>query len=221
MAGYRGDMAQCADRSDEDLNFYPTPPWAARACAEKILQLDPGARTCWEPACGEGHMLHGLADYFDQVAGSDIHPYGAGAVFDFLAEPPPPGFNARWDWVCTNPPFKDAEGFVKAGLARAKRGVALLLRLQFICGQERHNLLFGSHPVTVIAPFAERVPMRKGYWDPKGSTATDYCLFIWQKMVPPGPRIEPIPPGQRARLTRDSDIVRFGRMGVDPDEVAA
>jgi hypothetical protein len=220
MTAYRGDQAQRAAADEEELDFYPTPPWAARACAEKILQLDPAARTCWEPACGEGHMLHGLQDYFDLVAGSDIHPYGAGAVFDFLGDPPHAFAKARWDWICTNPPFKDAEAFLRAAMPRARRGVALLLRLQFICGQERHNLLFGKDPVTVIAPFAERVPMRKGYWDPKGSTATDYCLFIWQKMVPPGPRIEPIPPGQRARLSRDSDVARFGPMGVDVEAAA-
>lgn len=165
-------------------------------------------------------MLHGLADYFDTVAGSDIHPYGGHAVFDFLAPAPEPFASARWDWIVTNPPFKDAAGFLRVALPRARSGVALLLRLQFICGQERHDLLFGKDPVTVIAPFAERVPMRKGYWDPKGSTATDYCLFIWQKMVPPGPRIEPIPPGQRARLSRDSDVARFGSMGVDVEAAA-
>ena len=47
------------------LDFFPTPPWAARAGGELIQRLDPGAWNCWEPACGQGHMAHGLLDYFE------------------------------------------------------------------------------------------------------------------------------------------------------------
>ena len=108
------------------LDYFPTPPWAARAGAELVQRLDPLAKTVWEPACGEGHMAGPLAEYFSVFA-SDIHPHGFGLVEDFLQ----PSLERRaWsaDWVITNPPFKDLSGFVSRGLEVARSGVAMLLR---------------------------------------------------------------------------------------------
>lgn len=81
------------------LEYFPTPPWAARAGAELIARLDPhpgwgGASGlprpaflkagagwwCWEPACGEGHMAAGLAEGFAAVNATDIRDYTADAA---------------------------------------------------------------------------------------------------------------------------------------------
>jgi hypothetical protein len=206
-------MNQRAPTDPDTLDYFPTPPWAARAGGALIKRLDPAATTCWEPACGGGHMVHGLADYFDTVWGSDIHAYGHGAVWDFLAGPHPAAAGS-WDWIASNPPFKDGEAFVRMALPQARHGVAMLLRLNFLEGQTRYRLLYGDNPVTVVAPFAERVPMVKGRWDPAASTATAYAWFIWIKGVPPGPRLEPIAPGAKAKFSRDSDL-RFAQADGD------
>ena len=68
------------------LDYFPTPPWAARAGAELVQRLDPLAKTVWEPACGEGHMAGPLAEYFS-VCASDIHPHGFGLVEETLGFP--------------------------------------------------------------------------------------------------------------------------------------
>jgi hypothetical protein len=213
-AGFTSVMAQRLQTRAEDLDFFPTPPWAARAGGELISRLDPGGPwTCWEPACGEGHMMHGLKDYFGQVAGSDIHPYGAGAVFDFIGDAPINGDlpGGRWDWIVTNPPFRDGEAFVRAALPRARRGVAMLLRLVFLEGGGRWPLFYGDTPLAVCAPFAERVPMVKGRYDPSASSATAYAWFIWRKgRASMPPELMGIAPGAKARLTRPSDQ-RFAR----------
>jgi hypothetical protein len=60
-------MSSRVATAPDELDYFPTPPWAARAGAELIKRLDPAARSCWEPACGQGHMAHGLADYFAEV----------------------------------------------------------------------------------------------------------------------------------------------------------
>lgn len=202
------------------LNYFPTPPWAARAGGEVIRRLDPEARTAWEPACGEGHMAHGLADHFEHVWCSDIHDHGsslqAGRVVDFLT------VSGSWapdvDWIVTNPPFAQAEAFVRLGLTRARRGVAVLCRMSWMEGAERFPLLFGETPVTVVAPFSERVAMTLGRWDPKASTATGYAWFIWVKGEALGrhPLILPIGPGTKARLTRPDDARRFGAKAAAP-----
>jgi hypothetical protein len=208
------------------LEFFPTPPWAARAGAELILKLDPGDWICWEPACGKGHMVHGLADYFRLVGCSDVHPYGYGAQFDFLGEASDawPSHDGRWDWIVTNPPFGVAAEFVRLGLQRARRGVAILARAAFFESAGRYELFHGDAPLTVFAPFFERVPMALGKWDPKGSTATAYAWFVWRKpelsaggaTVCMSPRAIGIPPGTRARLTRPIDAQLFGSAGAAP-----
>ena len=201
-------MQQRGTSTTGTLDYFPTPPWAARAGGELIVRVDPGARTAWEPACGGGHMAHGLADYFPGgVYSSDIHDYGAGDVVDFLA----PGLaDPGVDWIVTNPPFVAAEDFVRAAWPIARRGVAMLCRLAFLEGAGRFKLLYRDAPLTYCAPFAERVPMVKGRWDPAASTATAYAWFLWLKGWEGGPLLKPIAPGAKARLTRASDLARFG-----------
>jgi hypothetical protein len=192
------------------LDYFPTPPWAARAGAELIRHLDPVTETLWEPACGEGHMAAPLGEYFNVFA-SDIHPFGYGQAIDFLTcddigDPRDPDT----DWIVTNPPFRTASDFLRLGLQRARRGVALLLRLQFLEGGARHRLLHGAEPLTACAVFAERVPMTLGRWNPEAASATAYAWFLWRKGAAGHPRLMGIPPGTRARLTRVGDAARFG-----------
>jgi len=217
----KGHTAVMAGRAPDDragLDYFPTPPWAARAGGELIKRFDPAARSCWEPACGGGHMAHGLADYFEQVALSDVHDYGVPPdgqgfpfVWDFLSTKPLPLTGV--DWIVTNPPFNLAQEFVERGLQIAGRGVAMLVRLAFLEGQKRHGLLHGERPVSVVAPFSERVPMVKGRWDPDASSATAYAWFLWLTPAAgadlPYPMLASIPPGTKARLSRPSDRERF------------
>jgi hypothetical protein len=236
----KGDDAQAA--LWRRLDFFPTPPWAARAGGELIARLDPEARTAWEPACGAGHMAFGLKPYFEWVCASDIHWHGyqsAQGEADFL-DPAlekhqvrdlmeaASGEACEPDWIITNPPFASAAEFVRLGLQRARRGVAMLCRLSWIESAGRYPLFFGETPLTVFAPFAERVPMTLGRWDPKASTATGYAWFLWmhppalvaaaqacRAISPTTPVILPIPPGTKARLTRATDARLFGAVAAD------
>lgn len=198
------------------LDYYPTPPWAARACCEIILRVDSGARSMWEPACGQGHLAHGAADYFDRVVLSDIHAHGAGAVIDFLSpDAEPPG--GPVDWIFTNPPFVHAEAFVRTALTRARRGVAMLVRLGFLESIGRYALFSGPDRPALICPFAERVPMHLGRYKPKGGAAAQYCLFIWVKPPltddwPDGSILRPVEPGRKVALSRTSDMAFAGAL---------
>lgn len=207
------------------LDFFPTPPWAARAGAELIGELENrrgmsiGTMTAWEPACGEGHISQPIAEYFASVFASDIHAYGYpdAARFDFLtvADYPPENCLAA-EWIITNPPFLKAAEFVERGLRVAKRGVAVLCRQAFLESERRFKLIFGG-PLTVFAPFIERVPMQLGSWDPAASTATAYAWFVFHKAATQiAPIVIPIPPGTKARLTKPDDVARFARRAPAP-----
>lgn len=169
-------MAQRAEPPDS-LDFFPTPPWATRALCVSLTDsgYDLSRRRAWEPACGQGHMLRPLAEYFDRVYGSDAFDYGAGAVRDFLF----PGDEPPFDWIITNPPFRLAERFAHTAIDRAVEGVALLVRTAFLESVGRYGDLFSRRKPHAILQFSERVPMHKGRLDPEGSTATAYCWIIW------------------------------------------
>ena len=209
------------------LDYFPTPPWATRALCEHVLPVawpwgGVFAGGCLDPACGEGHMAVALGEYFERVEASDVFPYGFGAVRDFLApdtldlQRAPPA--ERIGWVVTNPPFNKAEAFIARALAIATRGVAMLLRVQFLEAEGRWKRLFSVRPPQVVAQFVERVPMHRGRWDPSGSTATAYCWLVWLT-GPLAPRLGTqliwIPPS-RAALTRRDDALRFNAAAAVP-----
>ena len=198
-------MSQRVEAHDS-LDHFPTPCWATRALCEFLLSFgEPiGASLAWEPACAEGHMARPLGEYFAEVSASDVHDYGYGAVVDFLGPS-----DARADWIVTNPPFRLGEQFISTALARADRGVAMLVRTAFLESADRHAKLFSTTPPTDILQFVERVPMFKGRLDRHGSTATAYCWLVWRKNLHGAPYsrtsafhwIAPC----RKRLERDGD----------------
>lgn len=195
------------------LNFYPTPPWGARAGAEILREMDPDAKVIWEPACGEGHMAEPLKEYFPSVIATDIHDHGYGQVLDFLLLKDAP---FEVDWLITNPPFDHAATFLRQGLRFARRGVALLCRIAFLEGGDRYpDLYLGENPMTVCSPFIERLPMQLGEWDPDGSSAACYAWFFFHKGAPRLP-IRSIPPGTKDRLHRASDVRRFAKLAPAP-----
>jgi hypothetical protein len=213
--------------------FFPSPPWAYRALADLIARLDPGRWTAWEPACGMGHGVQGLRDHFSSVRRTDIYDYGwdgLDRLQDFLARDAGDVWGELVDWVISNPPFKQAAQFVTLGLARARRGVAMLARMSWFETLGRFPLFFPNGQrarLTVFAPFFERVPMVLGAWDPEASTATAYAWFIWMKDEPewiePMRRAlgacaatVPIPPGSKAKFTIPDDARLFGRPSVAP-----
>lgn len=225
-AAERAVMASRREPPDS-LEFFPTPPWATRALFEHVLtEVGPSAwhhgMTAWDPCAGEGHMAAVLAEGFQEVWRTDVHDYGGlNGVGSFvgegadrvLAPSPSP------DWIVFNPPFSIALEFVERSLVEAVHGVAALVRMQWLEGGQRYARLFRVFPPSIVAPFAERVPMHKGRWEPDGSTATAYVWCVWARL----PRLAPqtlgtwpsetrmiwIPPGCRSRLERADDRARF------------
>lgn len=205
----------------DDVDFFPTQPWAGRAGAEIVRLVDPNVRTVWENACGAGHLVHAIGDMFDTVHASDAYLYDGNVIHDVMGDAPSPF--GPVDWVFTNPPFSNILGFIRRAYAVSRRGVALLMPARVMEGVERHALLYGECPVTIIAPFSERLPMHRACYDPSRSTAAFYAWFIWLKpcMRPRRfmvrmprrdggfdwrPGVMPIEPGTKKRLFRRSDL---------------
>lgn len=183
-----------ADRVEagDSLDYFPSPPWWGRSVGVLLDQFGlPRGRLCEEPAAGEGHLAHGLADVFARVKASDIHPYprraGAMRIWrqDYLhpGRAPStyaPGWPEGADWVVTNPPFGDrTEAFIRRGVARARIGAAMLLQLRLLEGVGRYRLFHecGLYGVGVLPRRGSG--LRKGLWQPGLSTATTYAWFVF------------------------------------------
>ena len=207
----------------DSLDYYPTPPWATRALCEHVLtahgwghdQLKEMA-AC-DPACGEGHMVRPLREYFRHVYASDVHDYSERfpdqeSVRDFLGlDWSPPHMERRKpEWIITNPPFRLAARFVEQGRRWASIGVAMLVRTAFIEGVGRYYNLFRYRPPAIVAQFAERVPLLKGRVDPKGSTATSYCWIVWT-----------IAPGEQTKLAWIPPCRKYLERPGDYDDLAS
>lgn len=164
------------NESAGSLDYFPTPPWATRALMEKVLSESYWrGMTCWEPACGGGHMSEVLKDYFADVISTDIADYGYGFHdVDFLDK----GVRIqKHDWIVTNPPFNLAEQFAAR---RYGCGMALLVRTAWLEGAGRWKRLFSKDPPSIVAQFCERVTMVKGGLAGKGvSSATAFCWVVW------------------------------------------
>ena len=193
-------MAQRSEPHDS-LEFFPTPPWATRALCEWIKARYPNIETstCWEPACGEGHMVRPLKEYFAIVYAEDVHDYGYGKIADFLFD-----LDNRAAWIITNPPFRLGDQFAMKMIERSKSGCAILVRTAFLESASRYTMLFKPHPPSDVLQFVERVPMQKGILNQHGSTATAYCWIVWRKSAPHGTQFHWIAPC-RKRLEKQTD----------------
>ncbi|PPQ35415.1 hypothetical protein SAMN06265338_12418 [Rhodoblastus acidophilus] len=202
----------------QNFELFPTPPWATRAFVRHVLPIvEPGALAlleAYDPCTGLGHMTAVLREAFGRVRATDIFDYGfelLDGVYDFRDAPE----DIKPDWIVTNPPFGLATDLLEEALKRAQRGVAFLLRQAWAESDDRDAAIFsGDLRPTLVAPYAERVAMCEGGWDPAASTATAYAWFVWR--VENGrivrlidrPRMWAqfmIPYGQKVALTREGD----------------
>lgn len=213
-----GKAKKNAKPEDMERDDFPTPPWATRALIEHVIlplmgrggigvnlrRAELREQTAWEPACGRGFMSEALSEYFGTVWSSDIQNYGYPGTHDVGSSFQHTKWRSGTDWIITNPPFNQAEAFIKKALPIADRGVAMLVRTAFLESTGRYDSIFQDNAPTVIAFFTERVPMVKGKCDPKASTATAYSWLVWTA-APPQPPVW-IPPC-RKQLEREEDYI--------------
>lgn len=160
--------ASAPDR--EGTDFYPTPPDVTHALLN-FLDLPMGIRI-WEPACGEGHISRVLAERGLIVHSTDLHARGFGMDgVDFLEVPKV----STSQWIITNPPFSQAEAFIRHAI-QLGLPFAFLLKGQFWHAQRR-AALFAEHRPIAVLPLTWRPDFlmgRKG-----GSPTMEAAWTVW------------------------------------------
>lgn len=155
------------DRSKTD--FYPTPPDVTTALLDFLEHrwiLLPEHKI-WEPACGTGEMAEVMKKRGYKVKCSDLYPSGyTGDCVDFLTA------NEPCDWIITNPPFSQAEEFIRHALEIGKP-CAFLVKSQFWHAKRRLQL-YRDHPPTYILPLTWRPDF---LWGAKAGSPTMECVW--------------------------------------------
>ena len=157
-----------ADRNKTD--YYRTPPEVTRVLLDfleyKWLLLP--EHTIWEPACGTGEMAEAMRGKGYGVTVSDLYAsdYVEGGD-DFLTTARP------CDWIITNPPFSQAEKFIRRALELGKP-CAFLLKSQFWHAQSRLPL-FKEHTPTYVLPLTWRPDF---LWGAKSGSPTMECIWV-------------------------------------------
>jgi hypothetical protein len=185
--GFKPTMKRFADLDGPD--FFPTPAWATHA----LIDNEDFVGDVWECACGDGSMSEVLETTGNKVISSDLIDRGYGdGDHDFLES-----------WrkapnIITNPPYNAAEGFVQAGLEKASKKFALLLRLAFLEGANRQRTIFTDAPPSRVWVFSERITFYPAGAIQKGTGTTAYAWFVWDKDASNSTELKWFKPGYKA-----------------------
>ena len=185
------------NKEREALDYYATPPQEVTNIL-KTMGLEITAQDyILDPACGGGHMMKGIVDYFPrvQLVGTDIKDrttqlikdlkentnstYYYGKEYDFLSDEYPID---ECDYIIMNPPFSIIIPFVQHSLDIAKKGVLMFGRLQFLESVARYEKIFIDNPPTDVWVYVDRVACYKnGDFSTKSSSVQAYAWFYWDK----------------------------------------
>jgi hypothetical protein len=163
-------------------DLYETPPGAVRA----LLKVEHFTGTTWEPCCGPGSIVRVLRETGHHVIATDLIDYSdrgwpadATGGVDFLQVGcAPEGVTT----ILTNPPYKNADNFVRHALTLAPR-VVMFLRLLALEGQGRSDIVDGGRLARVHV-FRNRVPrMHRDGWEGPRSESNGLCFgwFCWDR----------------------------------------
>lgn len=170
-----------AERIENDA--YMTPRNLAFAICTRLTDLQP--QTIMEPSAGNGAFLDAAFSVWpdahefyacekDPKLAAGIMSWASVANADFLTLKP----TLAVDLVIGNPPYNDAEAFVRTSMRWVRPGgyVAFLLRLSFIASQSRVAGLYAEFPIFSLAAIAPRPSFTVG-----GNDNSEYGLFVWKR----------------------------------------
>lgn len=166
-----------------ESDYYATPPEAIRTLL-KNYRIAYAGDTILEPAAGNGAIINELIHfgYTNNIHAIEIREEekenllrvaDSVGIGDFLKM----DLSNTYDVIIGNPPYSQAQEFINKSLAYLKPGGRLifLLRTNFLESQKRFKW-WQDKPPTRLYVLSKR-PSFTG----KGTDATSYSWFIWEK----------------------------------------
>jgi hypothetical protein len=159
-------------------DHYPTPTALTLALLKELPHIG-GAVI--EPCAAEGRIAGVLRAHpsVTSVITNDIDVTMPTGYHEDATDPTATFWLTPADWVVTNPPFNQADQFVRLGWGKARLGVAMLLRLTYMePTRKRAQLLKEMAPsMSHLIVFSQPRPSFTG----DGRTdSTTTAWFVWQ-----------------------------------------
>ena len=160
-------------------DFYETPAWCVDRLLEYIVDqnsfdmLDLGRSERWlDPAVGTGALPRAVGKHCDWVDWTtmDIDPKREATCHgDFLKVKVSPN---TYDVCFMNPPYSQAEAFVRKALS-CSANVFALMRLAWISSAKHHQFFRENMPDVYV------LPNRPSFTGDGKSDSADYAWFVW------------------------------------------
>lgn len=167
------------------FDFYRTPPSLAFAALSRVSYNIPNVKTILDPGCGDGVWGIQARRLWPnaEITGCDIQQFDKPAEYDnwhmgydFTDFPT---MYDSFDLVIGNPPFRDAQSFVKnsVNMLTAKGSVVFLLKLAFLETETRWRELYTTE---AYRPTKVYVSTRRVSFTGDGKTNADsYGVYQW------------------------------------------
>jgi hypothetical protein len=172
---------------------YPTPNWCTHRLLDRLAPRYPEiVKGRWlEPGAGEGNILRGITEWFAltesghpgpildacELRGECEEPLKRYAdiiqIGDYFKLGPPP--DQEYTLIGTNPPFSLAMEFILRSLKANTRFVTMLLRLNYVGSQDRHEFF------TTYVPDLYVLPNRPSFKGTGEVDSIEYAWFFWDK----------------------------------------
>ena len=159
-------------------DFYATPKW----CYENLDFPFHLFKTAHEPCRGDGRIVSFLEDKGMDVTSTEIRE--GQDFFDW---------HEQTELIFTNPPFSIAQEFVEHSVQHAQCTV-MLLRINFLGSKKRYDFWQKNRPDAMF------VLSKRPSFTGKGTDATEYAWFVWQKKEFVKPGIYHVKPPSAASL---------------------
>lgn len=163
-------------------DHYPTPTALTLALLKELPQI---GGTIIEPCAAEGKIAGVLCAHpgVTAVTTNDIDAMMPTRYHEDATDASAAIWAAPADWIVTNPPFNQADQFVRLAWSRARRGVTMLLRLTYMePTRKRAQLLKSMAPyMSHLIVFSQPRPSFTG----NGRTdSTTTAWFVWERDNP-------------------------------------
>jgi hypothetical protein len=167
-------------RQRRDADYYPTPKW----CVDRILDRKPivYGNTILEPSAGDGSLVKAFGE-FDflwtlvecrEECRKQLEGLGEVHIADFLSWELS---QARFDTCVMNPPYKQAEDFIRKAMSCCNE-IYALLRVGFVSATLRHGWLRRNMPDVYL------LPNRPSFIGTGERDANEYAWFYWDTTRP-------------------------------------